>query len=94
MSNYENEITRQLTNAKNFLNTEEGKDAELLGFINEILQDKNIYCYGRNIKLYIFCKIMDWFISNEFLKDRKGEDRVWIARDLATKICLDIGGKR
>lgn len=96
MSNYGNEITKQLTNARNFLDTEEGKNTELLNFIDGILKDENkvVHCYGRNVKVYIFCKLMDWFIAKDFLKDRKGEDRVWIARDLATKICLDIGGKR
>ena len=94
MNYNENEIAKQVMAANNFLKTEEGKNKELLSFINKLIHDRETYYYIKILKFYLFCKLMDWFIEKDFLSNEKGEDRVFIARDLATKICLDIGGKK
>ena len=82
-------------NAANaFLKTDLGKNPELLALIDEIKGNRLTLYYRKNLKLYIFCRVMDWFIEKDFLSDKKGGERVVVASNLAEKICLDLGGQK
>lgn len=82
-----------LTEATKFLGTEAGQDRKLLAFLNDLTNNRNTLYYRKNLKFYVYCQIMDWFLENDFLHEKKGDGRALIAGYLATKVCLEIGAK-
>ena len=83
----------KIEEAKKFLETEEGHNKELLALINNILNSRNTLYYTKNLKLYIFCLLADWFMINDFLPQMKGGERILIASNLACKVANDLEEK-
>lgn len=83
----------KIEEAKKFLETEEGHNKDLLALINNILNSRETLYYIKNLKLYIFCVLVDWFIINDFLPQMKGGERVLIASNLAYKVANDLEEK-
>lgn len=83
---------KKVTEAIKFLETEEGKDKEFLSFVDKIIHSRITLYYIKNLQFYIFCELMDWFNANKFLPNKNDGEKISIARNLATKIALDLGG--
>ena len=82
-----------VANGRAFLESEEGKNAELVKFLNALKTDRNTEYYAKHLQFYLFCMIMEWFIENDFLPNKKADgSRVVIASDIAATTFLEMKG--
>ena len=80
-------------NGKIFLESVEGRDEKFVNFLETLKTDEATHYYAKNLQLYLYCRIMDWMIENDFLANRKKDgSRAVLASDIAMMLLLEMKG--